>query len=84
MLKDVISPTTGHWKYYILCVLPSLTQTCQQGYFKWMQAPPVQEDFDFLILLNIIVFILYTAETFLKVNGFFVVVILRCSVLFWF
>ncbi len=31
--KDVILPTTGHWKYYILCILPALTQTCQQGYF---------------------------------------------------
>ncbi len=30
-------------------------------------AHPEQEDFDFLILLNIISFILYTAETFLKV-----------------
>ncbi len=31
---------------------------------------PVQEDFDFLILLNIILYILYTAETFLKVIVF--------------
>ncbi len=30
-------------------------------------AHPVQEDFDFLILLIIILFIHYTAETFLKV-----------------
>ncbi len=29
-------------------------------------AHPVQEDFDFLILLNIILFIRYTEETFLK------------------
>ncbi len=29
-------------------------------------AHPVQEDFDFLILLNIILFIHYTEETFLK------------------
>ncbi len=33
-------------------------------------AHPVQEDVDFLILLNIISFILYTAETFLKVIVF--------------
>ncbi len=30
-------------------------------------AHPVQEDFDFVILFNIILFILYTAGTFLKV-----------------
>ncbi len=29
-------------------------------------AHPVQEDFDFLILLNIILFIRHTEETFLK------------------
>ncbi len=56
---------------------------------KEADAHPMQEDFDFLISLNIILFILYTAETFLKVNVFlccccFFVVILRCSVLFWF
>ncbi len=33
-------------------------------------AHPVQEDVDFLILLNVISFILYTAETFLKVIVF--------------
>ncbi len=48
-------------------------------------AHPVQEDFDFLILLNIILFIRYTEETFLKDIVFlFVFAILRCSVLFWF
>ncbi len=37
---------------------------------KEADAHPMQEDFDFLISLNIILFILYTAETFLKVNVF--------------
>ncbi len=37
--KEVISPTAGHWTYYILCVLPLLTQTRQQGYFIWMWVP---------------------------------------------
>ncbi len=49
-------------------------------------AHPVQEDFDFLILLNIL-FILYTAETRFKgycIFCLFVFAILRCSVLFWF
>ncbi len=46
----------------------------------------MQEDFDFLILLKNILFILYTAENFLKVIVFFFFfcAILRCSVLFWF
>ncbi len=34
-------------------------------------AHPVQEDFDFLILLSIILFILYTAETFFEGYCFF-------------
>ncbi len=33
-------------------------------------AHPVQEDFDFLIWLNMILFILYTAETLLEVIVF--------------
>ncbi len=37
--KDVILPTSAHQKYYILCILPLLTQICQQGYFTWMWAP---------------------------------------------
>ncbi len=49
------------------------------------KAHPVQEDFDCLILLNIILFIFYTAETFLKFIIFLLVfVILMCSVLFGF
>ncbi len=48
--------------------------------------PNPEQDFDFLILLNIILFILYTAETFLEfiVFLFSFCAILRCSVLFWF
>ncbi len=46
-------------------------------------AHPVQEDFDFWILLRIILFIRYTEDTFLK-DIVFVFAILRCSVLFWF
>ncbi len=42
-------------------------------------AHPVQEDFDFLILLNIILFILYTEDTFLKVIVFLFVLFLQ----FW-
>ncbi len=48
-------------------------------------AHPVQEDFDFLILLNIILFILYTAETFLKDIVFLFVLFLQfCGVQFYF
>ncbi len=47
-------------------------------------AHPVQERFDFLILLNIILSIRYTEETFLKDIVFFFFVSLRCSVLIWF
>ncbi len=42
----------------------------------------VQEDFDFVILFNIILFILYTAETFLFFSSFEIAKF--CSVLFWF
>ncbi len=42
-------------------------------------AHQVQEDFDFLIELNIILFILYTTETFLKVIVFLFLLLLQ----FW-
>ncbi len=50
---------------------------------------PVQEDFDFLILLNIILSIHYTEETFLKDIVFFLFflfffAILMYSAIFWF
>ncbi len=48
-------------------------------------AHPVQEDFDFLILPNIILFILYTEETFLKVIVFLLLLFLQfCGVQFYF
>ncbi len=41
-------------KYYILCILPLLTQTCQQGYFKKevLNSSPKSKTFHFFALIN--------------------------------
>ncbi len=50
------------------CFINEMTSA---GNEKLKPAHPVQEDFEFLILINIVLFILYTSETFLKVIVFF-------------